>query len=424
MGAESIPLQRPADAAASASAALASVAGPLAESAPVAIYHADAAGNITYTNPAYRRTFALAPEQSLNDWAQGVHPADRARMEQAWADFTLQPRPVRFEYRTQGADGTVRFFAEQVVAAVGVAGFVGTITDITDLITTQAALQQTHKHLVDASRQAGMTEVATNVLHNVGNVLNSVNVSAALLCDRINQSRVTGLGRVAALLQEQGEELGSFITTDERGKRLPGYLAQLAAQLTADRDATLTELASLMQNVEHIKEIVRMQQSYAKLCGVTETVAIADLVEDSLRMNSVAFACQGVALVREFADVPPITVDKNRALQILVNLVKNAKHACDDSQRSDKRVTLRISRCPLGVSIVVTDNGVGIPAQNMTRIFSHGFTTRKNGHGFGLHSGALAARELGGSLAAASDGPGCGAVFTLQLPLTPPKASP
>ncbi|TLY77110.1 MAG: ATP-binding protein, partial [Gammaproteobacteria bacterium] len=127
---------------------------------------------------------------------------------------------------------------------------------------------------------------------------------------------------------------------------------------------------------------------------------------------------------REFADVPPITVDKNRALQILVNLVKNAKHACDDSRRSDKRVTLRISRCPLGVSIVVTDNGVGIPAQNMTRIFSHGFTTRKNGHGFGLHSGALAARELGGSLAAASDGPGCGAVFTLQLPLTPPKASP
>ena len=151
---------------------------------------------------------------------------------------------------------------------------------------------------------------------------------------------------------------------------------------------------------------------------------IRNLVEDALQMHAAALARHGILVVRDYHDIPVMSLDKHKVLQILVNLVKNAKHACDDSQRSDKRVTLRISRCPLGVSIVVTDNGVGIPAQNMTRIFSHGFTTRKNGHGFGLHSGALAARELGGSLDAASDGPGCGAVFTLQLPLTPPKASP
>jgi signal transduction histidine kinase len=164
-----------------------------------------------------------------------------------------------------------------------------------------------------------------------------------------------------------------------------------------------------------------MQQGYAKLSGVTEIVTIADLVEASLRMTAATFACRGVALVREFDEVPLITVDKNRVVQILVNLVKNAKHACDDSLRTDKRVTVRISQSPVGVSVVVTDNGVGILPENMTRIFSHGFTTRKNGHGFGLHSGALAAQELGGSLTVASDGPGCGATFTLQLPLTPTK---
>jgi len=140
-----------------------------------------------------------------------------------------------FRVSNSGRRRTIRFVAEKVIAAVGVAGFVGTITDITDLITAQAALEQTHKDLVGASRQAGMAEVATSVLHNVGNVLNSVNVSATLLHDRIKQFRVAPLSRVAAMLQEQGEELGSFITADERGKRIPEYLAQLALQLTRTR---------------------------------------------------------------------------------------------------------------------------------------------------------------------------------------------
>jgi signal transduction histidine kinase len=114
--------------------------------------------------------------------------------------------------------------------------------------------------------------------------------------------------------------------------------------------------------------------------------------------------------------VPPITVDKHKVLQILVNLVRNAKYACDESGRSDKLLTLRIEGAPGGVRICVIDNGVGIPAENMSRLFTHGFTTRVDGHGFGLHSGALAAQELGGSLRVMSDGPGLGATFVLELP--------
>jgi len=183
----------------------------------------------------------------------------------------------------------------------------------------------------------------------------------------------------------------------------------------------LEELASLRDNLEHIKDTVAMQQSYAKLCGVTETVAVADLVEDSLRLNAGAFVRHGVTLRREFNEVPPITVDKHKVLQILVNLVRNAKYACDESGRADKLLTLRIEGAPAGVRICVIDNGVGIPAENMSRIFTHGFTTRVDGHGFGLHSGALAAQELGGSLLVTSDGPGCGATFMLELPCSPPE---
>ena len=291
------------------------------------------------------------------------------------------------------------------------------------LLRARAALQEAHEALVRASRQAGMAEVASSVLHNVGNVLNSVNVSANLVDERMRTSKASGLARVAAMLEEQGDQLGAFIANDERGKRLPAYLAQLSSQLLADREAALKELASLVKSVEHIKDIVRMQQSYATQCGVVESVAAADLVKDSMQLNAEAFSRHGVTIACEFEEVPAITVDKHRVLQILVNLIRNAKYACEESGRSDKRVTIRITRCALGVAIVVVDNGVGIPAENMTRIFSHGFTTRVGGHGFGLHSAALAAQELKGSLQVASDGPGCGATFRLELPITPARDS-
>jgi PAS domain S-box-containing protein len=519
----------------------------LLESAPVAIYHTDAAGNMTYSNPEYRRIFGLELGHSPDAWAKRVHPGDRERMERDWADFCRQPRPVRFDgYRTQSDDGAIRHFSEQVVATNGVPGWVGTITDFTDLVAARdhlrkaetmfsntfdqapigivhadrrgkllrcnqsfwkmlgfepgdladktiehvthgddigrvsaelkrlwngdirfvdlekryirkdgsflwvrmttalvregdsapeysveflrdisarkesaEELERVHKLLMTASRQAGMAEVATNVLHNVGNILNSVNISASLVTERVKQSKAPGVSRVAALLREKGSAAGDFIASDERGRKIPEYLSSLGEQLLNDQKMALEELASLRDNLEHIKDTVAMQQSYAKLCGVTETIAVVDLVEDSLRLNAGAFVRHGVTLRREFGEVPPITVDKHKVLQILVNLVRNAKYACDESGRSDKLLTLRVEKAPAGVRICVIDNGVGIPAENMSRLFTHGFTTRASGHGFGLHSGALAAQELGGSLRVESDGPGCGATFILELPSSP-----
>jgi C4-dicarboxylate-specific signal transduction histidine kinase len=293
---------------------------------------------------------------------------------------------------------------------------VAVIQDTTERRRAELELERVHKELMTASRQAGMAEVATNVLHNVGNILNSVNISESLVTERVKQSKAPGVTQLAELLHEQGADLATFMSGDARGRRVPEYLSALGRQLTADQQMSLQELGSLRDNLEHIKETVSMQQSYAKLCGVTETVEVADLVEDSLRLNAGAFARHGVALRREFARVPPITVDKHKVLQILVNLVRNAKYACDESGRTDKLITLAIGPAPEGVRISVIDNGVGILPENMDRLFTHGFTTRQSGHGFGLHSGALAAQELGGSLQAQSDGPGRGAAFILELP--------
>jgi signal transduction histidine kinase len=281
----------------------------------------------------------------------------------------------------------------------------------------QTAIEELRKQLLQASRQAGMAEVATSVLHNVGNVLNSVNVSATLVLDNIKKSNAAHLARAVAMLNEHLDDLGRYVTNDPKGKQLPGYLTRVSEQLAREQQRAVAELESLRENIEHIKEIVAMQQSYAKVSGVAESVKITDLVEDALRLNAGSLARHEVALVREYTDAPAITVEKHKVLQILVNLIRNAKYACDESGRTDKQITLKVSRRDQWVCVAVIDNGVGIPVENRTRIFNHGFTTRKNGHGFGLHSGALAAAELGGTLTAHSDGPGTGAAFTLELPV-------
>jgi PAS domain S-box-containing protein len=297
-------------------------------------------------------------------------------------------------------------------------GTFGISKDITVIKQTEARLEEVHKQLLDASRQAGMAEIATNVLHNVGNVLNSVNVSASLVVNSVKKSQVAGLARVVTLLRDHEHDLGTFVTSDSRGRHLPVYLAQLSEHLLADQAATVLELDSLLKNIEHIKEIVAMQQSYARVSGVREIINLCELAEAALRMNAGALTRHGVNVTREFADIPPINVDKHRVLQVLVNLIRNAKYACEESPRTDKQVTVRVAGGARRVQIAVIDNGIGISPENLTRIFNHGFTTRKEGHGFGLHSGALAAKEMGGSLTVHSAGPGRGATFILDLPGT------
>jgi two-component system, NtrC family, sensor kinase len=278
-------------------------------------------------------------------------------------------------------------------------------------------LERTHQQLVEASRQAGMAEVATNVLHNVGNVLNSVNVSASVITDQIERSKASGLSRLVALLDEHRDDLGRYIANDPRGRHVPAYLSQLSEHLQAERDSNLKELVILRKSIDHINEIVAMQQSYSKVSGVTQAVNVIELVEDSVRMNAGALQRHGIRLVRDFQDVPPVSTQKHKVLQILVNLIRNAKFACSESGREGSRIILRVAQEAGAIKIAVIDNGVGIAPENMTRIFAHGFTTRSHGHGFGLHSGALAAQELGGSLRAYSEGIGRGATFVLELPL-------
>ncbi|SEM22168.1 Histidine kinase-, DNA gyrase B-, and HSP90-like ATPase [Pseudomonas sp. NFIX51] len=279
-------------------------------------------------------------------------------------------------------------------------------------------LKDTQSELLDTARQAGMAEIATNVLHNVGNVLNSVNISADLVSRKLRNSKAQGLGKAMQLINEHKQDLGSYLTEDEKGKLLPGYLNQLVEAIDLEQQGMAEELSQLSKSVDHIKDIVATQQSYAGASSLLEPLSVSELLEDALRMNSGALTRHHVTVRKEYADVPLIMGDKHRLLLILINLISNAKYAMSDLSNQTRNMTLAAAVVDgETLQISVRDEGEGIAPENMTRIFAHGFTTRKEGHGFGLHSCALAAIEMNGHLTAHSDGPGKGALFVLQIPL-------
>jgi PAS domain S-box-containing protein len=354
-------------------------------------------------------------------WEKSLHPEDRAATVEACRRGITAGKPYQLEYRMVAADGRTVWLRESVsverdgnrpVRLRGVA------LDITEQKLAADRITMMQRQLVETSRMAGMAEVATGVLHNVGNVLNSVSVSAVLVGDRLRQSKVSNLCRATAMLREQNGHLADFLVSDPKGKLLPDYLNNVANQLARDQTDLIAEMASVAEHIEHIKEIVAMQQSYGKVSGAYENLSAAELVDDALRMNAAAFARHRVQMVREIDDnVPTVCVDRHKVLQILINLLRNAKYAMDRQDAHDKRLVIRVGlAAPDRVRIIVRDNGVGIAPENLIKIFSHGFTTKKDGHGFGLHSGANAAKEMGGNLTVHSDGMGQGAAFTLDLP--------
>ena len=400
----------------------------LLDSSTDSIYFKDLQSRFIRNSTAHIRLFNLAKPEDLigkSDFDfQGAEHARKAFEDEQEIIRTGRPIIDKTE-KEVWPDGRVTWSLTSKMPltndAGDVVGTLGISKNITAIKEAEAKVEALHKQLLATSRQAGMAEVATSVLHNVGNVLNSVNVSSSLLLDEAKNSRVSFLGKVVALLNEHNGDLGAYMAEDPKGRQLPGYLTLLCEELTSEQRRTVAELESIRQNIEHVKEIVAMQQNYAKVYGVTETVKVTELVEDALRMNAGALARHEVELIREYIDEPTVNIEKHKVLQILVNLVSNAKYACEAAGRKDKKLRIKVFQHDQWVSIEVIDNGIGIPPENQTRIFNHGFTTRKNGHGFGLHSGALAAKELGGTLTIQSEGTGKGATFIVELPLEPPK---
>lgn len=281
-----------------------------------------------------------------------------------------------------------------------------------------AQREQLQDDLVKTSRMAGMAEVATGVLHNVGNVLNTVNLSVQHVLERLESTRLGHLRQAVGMIQSQNGNLAEFLTSDTRGRAIPDFLSKVTDHLSTENANLRTEMTGLTGHIEHIKEIVSTQQSYARVLGVTELLSPKDIIEDALRLSNDSMGRHNISVVREFEKVPDVLGDRHKTVQILVNLVTNAKDAMIENAPAQRTITVRLeNEDEEMVSISIADQGIGIKAEDLPNIFHHGFTTKTNGHGFGLHLSALSAQEMGGYLRVHSDGKDRGAVFTLGIPV-------
>ncbi len=277
-------------------------------------------------------------------------------------------------------------------------------------------VQQVHRQLVEASRKAGMAEIAANVLHNVGNLLNSLNTSAHMLGEHVRQSKLPQLKKVDAVLQENREQLAHFLTEDERGRRLPAYVSLLAENLQREQAQIHTEVQAVRGFIDEIIDVIAKQQEYARGPELSENLSLTELVEEALQIAEPMFTHRRVHLARDYRDPLKVAVNRPKLVQVLGALLSNAVQACEAGGNSAKQVCVRVYRENGNAIVEVEDNGVGIAAENLVRIFGHGFAARAGHRGLNLHLSALIAKELRGNLRAHSDGLQKGARFKLELP--------
>ena len=305
---------------------------------------------------------------------------------------------------------------------VGLEKIVATRTEELNLATeerkkSEALVAETR---VRNARAAGMAEVASGVLHNVGNALNSVNVSVSMISERLRGSKLAGLAKATALIKTNSAALGTFFTENAQGKRLPDYFEKLVVQLGQDEKAMINELTGLQAGVAHITAIVSAQQTLAKsgkAVETTERTTPQAIVEEALALALLEPAREALSVVTRFEPAPPLQLDRHRLIQILVNLIRNASQAMEQKPRAGRTLTLSTSTHEGKLRFEVRDTGVGISPETRVKLFSHGFTTRSEGHGFGMHASACTAMEMHGTLGCHSDGVGHGATFTVEIPL-------
>ncbi len=389
----------------------------LAGGAPIGIIEVDHDGKITFANPRFCEIVSCARGE-LTDrvWLDLTRPDDRAAAVKCWADREGESSA---ELRVGSADAT-RWVTTKA-SPLGDRRYVITFEDVTARHAAEHKLSELNQQLVAIARTAGMAEVAAGVLHNVGNVLNSVNTSAEVAAHRIRTSKVGQLQKAVALLGDHATDLGGFFATD-KGRALPGYLARIGERLAESDHHVLDELELLRRNLDHVKKVIDTQQGYARARAHVERFALAELLDDAFRVVGASAGQHGVELVADLADdLPRLETDRHRMLQILLNLLGNAIHAVRGTGARG-RVVARARIDGARVRIEIADTGVGIAPGAMTQLFQHGFTTKPDGHGFGLHSSANAATELGGTLRATSLGTGHGATFILEIPPAMPGA--
>lgn len=290
--------------------------------------------------------------------------------------------------------------------------------ELADEVDRQAQKLELAKQQAELRYLAGKAEIATDVLHNVGNALNSVKTGVGLARFKLKTSKLPSLQQAVELLRQHGDDRASFLTEDKRGRLLPSYLCELTEVLLDEREQLDAEMQNVSKHLDHISAVVSTQQQNAANCSLIEEVCLAELIRDAEELVGTTCIRHAVEVSREYRPIRAVATDRQRLMQVLVNVLKNAIESVVSVQSTGLgQLNIRIGeRSPRMAFIEIEDNGAGVREEDLLKVFSHGFSTKSDGHGFGLHSSAIIMHELGGSIQIQSEGPGCGATVTIECP--------
>jgi signal transduction histidine kinase len=350
-----------------------------------------------------------------------IHPDDLALAQAAWTEALEHTDQLQVQFRIIRLDGSIAH-VDSVAAVVTDPDtlerrLVGIMLDISQRVDAEQRERLLQRQLREASHQAGMAEVATGVLHNVGNALNSLGIAYSTAQARLKDYQIERVARVAAMLEANRANLADFLTNDARGKQLPAYLSALGARLMADAQAVQREFDAVSGHIHYLRHIVQAQQSYATVGSAHDQVDVSDLLESALTLKSQEL--NGAEIVRDIGELPPVQTDRYKLLQIIVNFISNACDAMAANTPRAARLTIHAHVVLGQLEVMIEDSGIGIAPEVLSRVWEYGFTTKTHGHGFGLHSAAVAAQQLGGSVGAQSEGAGLGARFSVSIPVRP-----
>ncbi|MGD9852998.1 MAG: sensor histidine kinase [Nitrospirales bacterium] len=276
-----------------------------------------------------------------------------------------------------------------------------------------------HQDLLESSRRLGMSEVATAVLHNIGNLLNGLNVSTGLLAQRLQELPVGDVPKISNLMKAHTEDIAHFLTENSKGKQVMPYMEKLGKHLTEQYDLCLHDLETVMAQLEDVKDLVMGQESLTRAERMLEPVSLKDLLEKALNLSQSQIIKHHVAIERDYETIPKLVIDKHLCLRILINLIHQANESMTQPGHGPHRLSLRLrlhQDRQTSVQIQIQDTGCGIPPEQLTKIFSQELSETFQDRDAGLHESALAAKNMGGSLTALSEGQGKGATYTLSLP--------
>lgn len=359
-----------------------------------------------------------SPPPTVDDFMARVHEDDRTCLMHDLEQALHNNINYETEFRFLKEDGTYYWYRTIGQCLDKPKQLAGIIIDMQKQKTIDAHISELNKQLLDSARRAGMAEVATYILHNIGNVLTSSNVSINILKDNYNLPHHAKFFKVLNMLCEHADDLQNFLLNDVKGRLIPQYLVALTEPLNTEYHRNSAEIDCLIKDLNHIKDIVAMQQPISGVSSILEPVDLHELIHTALMMSINGETAYEISIVKNLNQLPKVELDKSKLLQILINLIQNAKDALLENNFSrTKEIAIHLTLSDNNSFMIrIADNGIGIHPELIDDIFNFGFTTKKTGHGFGLHSAALSAREMGGSLSVESKGQGAGASFRLILP--------